>query len=263
MNNKSFSRYRNINSFIHSIDPRIKIISFLLIVVSTFFAQSIATLLIVFSFVLITALFSNLNIKSYFKIFYIIIPFFIIMTILYLFASWNWNDPIPVLVLTGEMSIRFYELILLATILTTTTREMDIAAGLEFIISPLRYIKVPTYEISMMLMLSIRFIPILLGDLYKILVAQTSRGVNVINGGFFTKIKGIKNSLLPMMIIAFKRADDMSMSMTMRGYKIGKKRSKYKDSKFELSESLVLFLSLTLLFLIIYFQFFTYFGDIG
>ncbi len=261
MNNKQFSRYRNINSFIHIIDPVTKVIAFLAIVIMTFFAQSLGSLIFVFVFVFIISLLSRIRFKSYFKLLLIILPFFILMSLLYLLITWGWNNPKDTFILTGKMSIRFYELILLATILTTTTKEMQIANGIEFIISPLRIIKVPTYEISMMIMLAIRFIPILLGDLQKIMIAQTSRGVNVVNGNFRTKIKGIKNALLPMFVIAFKRADDMSFAMIMRGYEINKKRSKYDKTKFFIPEWITTFVTSMMFLFIIYLQFFTQVGE--
>ncbi len=129
---------------------------------------------------------------------------------------------------------------------------MEIASSIEWFITPLRIIKVPTYEISMVIMLAIRFIPLMFEDLSMIMIAQTSRGVNVYNGNVPTRIKGVFNSLLPMFVLAFKRSDDISNAMIIRGYQIGEKRSKFKKNKFKLLEIVTLLLTIALLVGIVY-----------
>ena len=253
MNNNSFSRFRNIRSPIHSIDPITKIIAFLFIEIAIFFAQSLGPLLIVILFIFVISILSRIRFVTYFRLLFLIVPFFILMTLMYMLFSWS-IDP-QILEFTGQMSLRFYGLVLLAIILTYTTKEMEIASGIEFLIRPLRIIKVPTYEISIIIMLAIRFIPLILGDLHKIMIAQTSRGVNVINGGKITKIKGALNSLLPMIVISFRRADDFSSAMTIRGYKINKKRTKLRKTTFSFLEITTLIIVLLLFTTTLYLQF--------
>ncbi len=247
MNNKSYSRYRNINSPIHKIDPITKLLSFILIITSIFLSQSIETLVVMFLFVIVISFVSRIKISSYFKTLFFIIPFFISMTLIYrIFYSWE-NS----IILTSQMSLRLYIFIILSIIYTSSTKEMEIANSIEWIIKPLRLIKVPTYEISMMIMLAIRFIPLIISDLNKILIAQSSRGINSINGTPRERGRAVRNSLLPMFILAFKRADDISISMTIRGYKIGKKRTKFIKNKFMFLEFISILLSIGILIIII------------
>ena len=244
MDNINFSRYRNINSIVHKIDPITKLLAFLFITISMFWAQTPETLLFVFIFVLVVSILSRIRFSTYFKILFIIVPFFVSMYLIYALVYWDLNKPIN---LVSMMSLRFYMFILIASIYTSTTREMEIAGSIEWLITPLRFIKVPTYEISMMIMLAIRFIPLLILDLKRIMIAQTSRGVNVINGSPNTKIKGIFNSLLPMFVVSFKRSDDIAKAMTIRGYEIGQKRSKFKTNKFKILELIALIICIALL----------------
>lgn len=248
MNNKSYSRYRNIKSLIHSVDPISKLICFLLIIVSVFVAQDPISLTTMFLFIVLIALLAKVRFTSYFKILIIIIPFALFMWLIYALVYWSLTEP---LIYVGLMSLRLYIFVLLSIIYTNTTREMDIAHSIEWLISPLRYIKVPTYEISMMIMLAIRFIPLLFLDLNRILIAQTSRGVNVINGSLKDKIKGISNALLPMFVISINRSEDVANAMAIRGYKIGNKRSKYVKTKFNVLEVFSLLVTLSMLVTVI------------
>ncbi len=249
MDNNSFSRYRNIRSPIHSIDPITKFLAFILLTTSVFIATDWMTLTVVFSFVLVTSFLARVRIKSYFTMLFFLMPFYMMMLFFYWIAYFD-------IALAAEtvafLTYRLYIFLLIAIVFTSTTKEMEIASAIEFYITPLRMIKVPTYEISMVIMLAIRFIPLMFEDLSMIMIAQTSRGVNVYNGNVPTRIKGVFNSLLPMFVLAFKRSDDISNAMIIRGYQIGEKRSKFKKNKFKLLELASLLLTIALLAGIIY-----------
>lgn len=242
IDNNSYTRYRSISSLIHRIDPRIKLLDFLIIMISIFLAQDPSTLLVVFGFVFIISILARVKISSYFKTFYVVIPFFLLMSLIYIPV---YHDVKNGFISTGMMAIRLYIFILLSVIFTTTTKEVEIANSIEWFIYPLKYIKVPVYEISMLITLTIRFIPLLIQDLSTIMLAQSSRGVNTKNGNFRERFIGIKNSFLPMFYISFKRADDISTAMTIRGYEIGQKRTKYYESKFFIIEVFSLLISIS------------------
>ncbi|BDU67497.1 MAG: energy-coupling factor transporter transmembrane protein EcfT [Candidatus Tyloplasma litorale] len=246
MEKSGYSRYRQINSIIHKIDPITKLLCFILITSALFISQSEKTLLIVFAFVFLISILSKIKIKSYLVTFLFIFPFFILMFLLYLIIM----SPLDSLTAVSSMSIRLYILLLISIIYTSTTKEVDITDSIEWFISPLKYIKVPTYEISMMITLAIRFIPLMIEDIKIIFIAQTSRGINVVNGNLLTRIKGIFNSLLPMFVISFRRADDISKAMIIRGYKIGQKRSKYRKNKFFILEFISLLICLFLVIIV-------------
>ncbi len=243
----TFSRYKNKNTIVHKIDPITKLILFLFIVISTFIAQSPETLLIVFCFIFFVSILSKTKIKSYFNILFFILPFFIIMFLLYLIPEDNMIDS---LIIVSYMSLRLYIFILLSIIYTSSTKEIDIADSINWLISPLRFLKIPTYDISLMITLAIRFIPLLFLDVKKIMIAQTSRGVNVFNGNFIIKIKGLFYSFIPMFFLSMKRSDDFAKAITIRKYQVGKKRTKYKKNKFAFIE-IISFLFILALFIIV------------
>lgn len=249
MNSRSYSRYRDMKSIVHSIDPLTKFVSFLIITVTIFIAQTPETLLIMFGSLIIIGFLSRIRISTMFKIILFVLPFTIVMFVLYALVSWDIESTAKSV---SMMSLRLYVFILIAIIFTSTTKELEIARSIEWLIHPLRYIKVPTYEISMLITLAIRFIPVLINDLFMIMRAQTSRGMNVVNGKLSTRVKGVFGSLLPMFVISFRRADDLAIAMTVRKYTIGQKRTKYWKNRFGLLEivSLLLVSALTTLILL-------------
>lgn len=249
MDNRSYSRYRNIKSIIHFIDPVTKLLAFILLTTSIFMINSWLTLVVVITFIFFVSIMARVRIKSYFTMLFFIIPFFAMMTLFYWIAYFDINY---VLKLVSFMSIRMYGFLLVAIIYTSTTKEIDIATSIEWYITPLKFIKVPTYEISMIITLAIRFIPLMFEDLRMIMIAQTSRGVNIYNGKLLVRIKGLINSILPMLVLSFKRSEDIANAMVIRGYEIGKKRTKFKKNKFGWIELLTLIIMSLFLILLIY-----------
>lgn len=250
MESNSFSRYKNISTPIHKIDPITKLISFILLTTLVFLSSNFIELTAVFIFVFFVSLISRTRIKTYIFSLLMMLPIFITMLPFYWFALGNINLATESVAM---ITFRMYIFILISIIYTSTTKEIEIALSIEWFITPFRIIKVPTYEIAMIITLAIRFIPLMFEDLRMITIAQTSRGVNLYNGSFITRVKGLFNSLLPMLVLSFKRSEDISNAMVMRGYEVGQKRSKYYQNKFRLLEIV------TLLFIILLYVFVLYY----
>lgn len=128
MESKSYSRYRNINSIIHRIDPITKLLCFILLSITIFIAQNIETLAIVISFFLIISLLAKLKIKTYFKITIMLVPIYVMMILIYFIAT---QDILFTLYLSTQILMRIFLFILSAAIYTSTTKEMEIANSLE------------------------------------------------------------------------------------------------------------------------------------
>ena len=107
-----------------------------------------------------------------------------------------------------SMAVRLIFLIIGSSIMTLTTTPNDLTDGLEKSLSPLRKIHVPVHEISMMMSIALRFIPILIEETDKIMKAQTARGADFENGGIIQKAKNMVPLLVPLFISAFRRAND-------------------------------------------------------
>ncbi len=133
---------------------------------------------------------------------------------------------------SGFIFLRIVLMISITQILTLTTMSTDINNGLEWILSPLKLIKIPVGVFAMLISLTLRFIPTLLTESRKIMQAQASRGVDFNEGSLKDKVNQIISLLIPMFVISFKRADELSNAMETRGYVIGAKRTKIDVLKF-------------------------------
>ena len=129
--------------------------------------------------------------------------------------------------------IRIFMMIGITSLLTVSTMSTDINNGLEWVLSPLKVVKVPVSVLSMTISLTLRFIPTLYEETRKIMNAQASRGVDFQEGKLKDKVTQIISLLVPMFVISFKRAEDLSNAMEARGYVIGAKRTRIDELKFK------------------------------
>lgn len=142
--------------------------------------------------------------------------------------------------------LRILIMIGITSLLTISTLSTDINNGLEWVLNPLKYVKVPVSIISMTLSLTLRFIPTLLEESKKIMTAQASRGVDFAEGKMREKVTQIISLLVPMFVISFRRAEDLSNAMESRGYIIGAKRTKLDELKFKALDFICFFISVAL-----------------
>lgn len=152
--------------------------------------------------------------------------------------------------------IRIVMMIGITSLLTLSTMSTDINNGLEAVLSPLKVIKVPVGVFSMLISLTLRFIPTLLEESKKIMNAQASRGVDFNEGSLKEKITQIISLLIPMFVISFKRAEDLSNAMEARGYIIGEKRTKLDELKLKFRDYLCLIVCFLFLGLVIWSRFY-------
>ena len=124
----------------------------------------------------------------------------------------------------------------ITSLLTVSTMSTDINNGLEWVLSPLRIIKVPVSVLSMTISLTLRFIPTLYEETRKIMNAQASRGVDFQEGKLKDKVTQIISLLVPMFVISYKKAEDLAYAMEARGYIPGKERTKLEVLKYKASD---------------------------
>ncbi len=152
----------------------------------------------------------------------------------------------------GFISIRVILMVSLTSLLTFTTSTMEIQNGITSVLSPLKLLHIPVEIFSMMLSLTLRFIPTLLEETKKIMDAQSSRGVDFSEGGLKSKITQIISLLVPMFVISFRRAEELSNAMIARGYDLNTKRTRYDKLKLHFIDYFALILTLASLALAIY-----------
>ncbi len=152
--------------------------------------------------------------------------------------------------------IRIIVMIGITSLLTLSTMSTDINNGIEAVLSPLKLIKVPVGVLSMLISLTLRFIPTLLEESKKIMNAQASRGVDFQEGKLREKVTQIISLLIPMFVISFKRAEDLSNAMEARGYIIGEKRTKLDELKLRWRDYTCFIITIALFVVVIWSRFY-------
>ena len=130
-----------------------------------------------------------------------------------------------------QMGIRLTLLIIGSGILTLTTSPIELTDGIEFLLKPLKKIKVPAHDIAMMMTIALRFIPTLADEMDKIMKAQKARGADFETGGLMKRAKSLLPILIPLFVSAFKRADELATAMEARCYRGDINRTKMKTMK--------------------------------
>ncbi|MBR2680940.1 MAG: energy-coupling factor transporter transmembrane protein EcfT, partial [Exiguobacterium sp.] len=147
------------------------------------------------------------------------------------------------------VSLRFFYLVMLTTLVTLTTTPMELTDSIEAGLRPFERIRVPAHEIALMLSISLRFLPTLADETDRIMKAQQARGVDLMSGPWKSRLKGVIPLLIPLFISAFKRAEDLATAMEARGYRGGEGRTRLREMKWQTRDTAVLliFVALTLI----------------
>lgn len=225
-------------SMIHRLDPRTKILIIFFFVIFVFFANNIwsYSLLTVFTFtiVFITRVPLRFIVKGLTPIWFLII----FTMLLHLFLTkegpvvleiFSWAIHLGGIKQGLIISLRFFLLVLMTSLLTLTTTPIDITDAIESLLHPLKKVNFPVHELALMMSISLRFIPTLMQETDKISKAQASRGVDFRTGPMKERIKAIIPLLIPLFVSAFKRAEELAMAMEARGYQGGEGRTKLRE----------------------------------
>ncbi|MCL2014438.1 MAG: energy-coupling factor transporter transmembrane protein EcfT [Oscillospiraceae bacterium] len=259
-------------SFVHNLDPRTKLLLSFVFIASVFIARpyNIGYAIII---LMTGALYiiSKIPVKMIFKGLKPIIPiiiFTVVINLLFLNGEiveirWIDGETVPlrwwIFKITYEginyavtIIIRISCLIAGTSLLTYTTRPMELTDAIETLLSPLKKIKVPVHEFAMMMTIALRFIPTLIDETDKIMSAQKARGACLDNGTLIQRAKALIPILIPLMISAFRRADELALAMECRCYNGGEGRTKFKQLRISARDMvaasvMILFLSLVII----------------
>lgn len=255
-------RYIPGNSIIYQMDPRGKILAAFFFIAIIFLANNWLTYLIISLFTLMAVLATGLKPKTFWQGVRPLIWLILFTSLLQLvFTSggkvyWQWGIfSITDFGIQNSVFIflRFVLIILMSTVLTLTTTSLEIADGMEWILTPLKYIKVPVAQIALVMSIALRFVPTLMDETVKIMNAQKARGADFNSGSLIQRAKAIVPILVPLFINSLTIALDLATAMESRGYREGAPRSRYRIlrwSKYDLI-NLVFFAVLTVLLVIL------------
>lgn len=253
MRNIALGRYTPLSTPIHRTDARVKIIAVVVMMVALFLSYGSTPLNfivygVIFALILTVMLIGRVSFLSIFRalkamwfmlIFLLIINIFSKTTGDY-FMIYKLKIYFNAIYNTLYIFLRLVLMIMVTTVLTATTKPMELTFGLEWLLAPLKLIRVPVSSFAMIISLALRFIPTLMEETDRIMKAQASRGVDFREGKLKEKIKAITSLIIPLFNSAIMRSGDLAISMECRGYDPRAKRTRYRTLKWSWGDSFFL-----------------------
>ena len=237
----TLGQYYPIDSFLHRLDPRTKLFGTMVFIISLFVAGGVigygfGTLFLILAISLSRVPFSYMirGLKAVIFLLLLSVSFNLFLT------EGEVIFQLGMLKVTKEgiytaffMALRLIYLIIGSSLLTLTTTPNQLTDGLEKSLGFLKKLGAPIHEISMMMSIALRFIPILIEETDKIMKAQMARGADFESGNLLQKAKSLIPLLVPLFISAFRRATDLAMAMEARCYRGGEGRTKMKPLRYQ------------------------------
>ncbi len=235
----TFGQYFPAKSYIHRMDPRLKIVLTIYFIVLTFCSKNFACIALVYVAVIASMAASKVPPKTYIrslKPILFIVAFTVVINLFYgtgepLVQIWKLKITMNGIMNSVLIAVRIIALIFVSSVLTFTTSPTQLTDAIERLLKPLAKIKVPVHEFAMMMTIALRFVPTLLEETDKIMSAQKARGADMESGGVMQRIKALIPVLIPLFVSAFRRAFDLATAMESRCYTGGEGRTKMKILK--------------------------------
>ena len=237
---------------VHRLDPRTKLILLVLYIVALFQAKTWGAYLLLILVTAVCMAVSHISPKNIFKGLKPMLFVIALTALLNLF----YTEGTPVLegwIITWEgidravkMMLRITLLITGTFLLTYTTSPMALTDGLELLLKPLKKLKVPVHEMTLMMSMALRFIPTLIEETDKIMSAQKARGADFETGNLIQRAKALLPILVPLFVSSFRRADELAVAMESRCYHGGEGRTRMTQLKYGKNDYFALFLGLLL-----------------
>lgn len=237
----TIGQYYPAKSILHRLDPRVKLVSTLLYLISLFLFRSMAGYLVATLFLIGVIRASKVPFGYIVKGLKPVVMLLMITVVFNLFLKKEgevlvhvWRLTITTVGLRNAvyMAVRLIYLIIGSSLMTFTTTPNELTDGIEALLAPLNKLRVPVHEVAMMMSIALRFIPILLEETDKIMKAQQARGADFESGNIMQRAKAMIPILVPLFVSAFRRANDLAMAMEARCYRGGEGRTKMKPLRY-------------------------------
>ena len=222
------------DTVVHRLDARTKLILVVVYIAALFQAASWISYALVFGLTALCLAISHIKFKNIFKGLKPMVFIIVLTGVLNIFYTQG-TPIIPGWIITWEgleraaqMILRIMLLITGTFLLTYTTSPISLTDGLEKLMNPLKKLRLPVHEMTIMLSMALRFIPTLVEETDKIMSAQKARGADFETGSLIDRAKAMLPILVPLFVSAFRRADELAVAMESRCYHGGEGRTRMK-----------------------------------
>ena len=229
----SIGQYIPTGSVVHRLDPRVKLVMGILLVACAVLVGSASALVFLFVGVLAGLILSRVQVRLAFVSFRVVLPFLVLLAAIQVFAVpqfradaavlWRWRFLIVTdrslksgLLLMG----RFIVIVTGLSLFTFTTSTTEFMHGVEHLLRPLQKLRFPAHETALIVNISIRFLPILMGDAERIMKAQASRGADFGSGriNFIRRFRRMLPLFVPLFLVSLRHAQELAEAMESRCY---------------------------------------------
>lgn len=253
------------DSAVHRLDARTKIIATLLYIIELFVVNNFWGFLIAAAALFAVIAVSRVPLKFIFRgltAVFLIIAFTFVLNLFMVEGRvlWHWKF----LTITYEgvhraffMAVRLVLLIIGSSVMTLTTKPVELTDGLEKLLKPFSKIGLPSHEIALMMTIALRFIPTLMEETDKIIKAQQARGADFESGNLLQRAKSLIPILVPLFVSSFRIAQDLALAMEARCYRGGGGRTRMNEIKFRRGDAVAAVLMMLFLAVIIASRFIT------
>lgn len=256
LNDVTFGQYYPAQSFAHRLDPRLKLLMLIAYIVALFIAKTFYGLALCALFAVFAVFISKVPFGAVLRSVKGVIFLLAFTAVLNVFFHGGEN----VLVQWGViriclegvlfavfLMIRLAFLVIGSALLTLTTTPVSLTDGIESLLKPLTWIKFPVHALALIMSIALRFIPTLIDETNRIIAAQKARGADFESGNLIKRIKAVIPILIPLLISAFRRADELGDAMDARCYSGSKNRTKYKKLRFGIGDLVALIVAAALI----------------
>lgn len=236
----TIGQYYEADSLIHRLDPRVKLLFTILYIVSLYAGHGIVcyglSALFLFGVIALSKVPVSFIIRGLRSILILLILSALFNLFLVdgkvLVQFWIFKITWEGVKAAALMVFRLILIIMGSSMMTLTTTPGDLTDGLEKALGFLKVFRIPVHEIAMMMSIALRFIPILIDEVNKIMKAQMARGADFETGGLVKKAKAMVPLLIPLFVSSFRRAGDLALAMEARCYHGGDGRTKLHPLKY-------------------------------
>ena len=227
------------DTIVHRLDPRTKIVLLIVFIVALFQAVGWWSYGLVLAVTVLVMILGRITPKNIFKGLKPMLFIIVLTALLNVFYTQGtpivegWIVTWEGIARSVQMILRIVLLIAGTFLLTYTTSPIALTDGLEKLLNPLKKLKVPVHEMTLMMSMALRFIPTLIEETDKIMSAQKARGADFETGSLFQRAKALLPILVPLFVSAFRRADELAVAMESRCYHGGEGRTRMKQMKLQ------------------------------
>ena len=225
LNDVTFGQYYPVKSFVHRCDPRLKLLALIAYIVALFLAKNFYAMAACVVVLVSAVIASRVPVGSVLRSVKAVIFLLIFTAVINLFfhggqhllVEWGiikiYREGI---IFTVFFVLRLFFLVMGSALLTLTTTPVELTDGIESLLTPLKWVRFPVHELALIMSIALRFIPTLIDETNRIISAQKARGADFESGNIFKRIKAIVPILIPLLISAFRRAEELGDAMDAR-----------------------------------------------